>query len=234
LVMATPKRKKPLKKRYHNLIHNELPINARGDRNMDELAKAVAYALSTWETMDERMSFLFSILVQSQNGAAAAAYGALNSFGAQVRMVRAASEAVFRRGDPLRDKINQALGDVSDLHGKRSNIAHGIIREYVKHSADKLGRQRASSSGFFLSPPMHNTRKKFSIDELNDKLRASPAFFGEFHRWQRFAYTSKQVAQITKVFRHYERQMLDIYVEVQAEMAKRAAEKAVKLQAKGG
>jgi len=223
------KKKQKARAKYHKVLYEEFPINARGDRTGEPLALAVAGTLSSWEAMDERLSFLFAALVQSKNGAAMAAYGVLNSFGTQTKMIQAASEAVFRKDHPLRPRIATLLNELNALHGKRSNVAHGIIRQYNAQTVDKRGRARPASSGFFLSPPLHNTRKQLSLDEMNGFLLASPRFLNEFHRWRKHAYTSKQVQKIDKVIQAYTPIIMEIYIAVVSEMRKREKEREVKV-----
>jgi hypothetical protein len=232
MAQATPVKAAKARTKYHDILYNEFPIRAKGDRTMEPLAIAVATALSSWEAMDERMSFLFAALVQSKNGAASAAYGVQTSFSAQMKMIRAASEAVFQSDHILRKRIADLLKELDALHGKRSNIAHGIIRNFMSHSTDKRGRRRTKGSGFFLAPPFHNTKKQLSIEELNEAVKASATFFGEFHRWRKHAYTSKEIAKIEKVISHYSKVIVDLHMDLMVEMKKRDKEREARFEEK--
>jgi hypothetical protein len=148
------------------------PWPERGDDNINIIFAAVGRALTYWETVEEELANIFSILVGNRatypaTEPAIRAYGTVISSISRTKMLSAAATSYFA-GD-LKGTLAQEIKDIIDhangWAARRNDIAHG-----------RVGKIK-SRPGYLLFPSLYNTKKHpvgarptylFSSTEIND------------------------------------------------------------------
>jgi hypothetical protein len=171
-----------------------LPVAPEGDTDSVALYHAVGVALSAWEVLESAVAAIFADVVGSESQAAVAAYGTISSSPGRIDMVIAASEAADHT------HINQAflnelrpflVNEVGKLSGRRNEIAHGTVTNFV-------GGPRA---GHYLVPSSYNTRKRIPVR----RLESGPIPF----MLLKYAYTAAQVNEYGDHFWNYAKKAND-------------------------
>lgn len=164
------------------------PLPEKGDENIEATYASVGYALSAWESLEERLAFLYVKFLNVKDGASFAAamraYGTISTFRGRKEMVEAAMHAFFHEEKtPIEDQepIIEFI-KLMDKHVLRRNeIAHGIVKSYTNAF---IGEQRPLE-GYVLCPHYHNPKKQ----KLND-----------FMFEPTFAYSSIEIKKYAEAF----------------------------------
>jgi hypothetical protein len=160
----------------------------KGDDKIERIYQAVGFALTQWELLESALANLYSEIIGFDSHAAIAAYGTVASNAGRLEMILAAADG-DRRGavhfvrDDLRSFVSN---EVVRLLGRRNEIAHGMVVEFVGSP---------QGQGHYLVPPNYNTRKRHPLHTRN--LADMP--FGEY----KYAYTALQVEQYGNWFWTY-------------------------------
>lgn len=158
--------------------------------------------------MDEFQGMLFARLTRSKRGSAEAAYGVVEDYSKRSDMVKFAARAVLAEDSKLLADIEQTLKDTANLATKRNHVAHGIVGQRILHQTDDDGQEHQILSGFYVTPASYATKKRASKEKLFEAMMEYPDDW--FQRQGVYAYTSAQVAQISRVFIDYQRTMIDL------------------------
>jgi hypothetical protein len=164
------------------------PPDARGDVEIDEIFRAVGFALSNWEMLEIALAAAFAILTESGSRAAVRAYGSLGSNTGRADALQSAAEIYFSERFPNEEAAFRQLTKVIKLAAPRRNdIAHGIAGMVTSLDVD--------GGGHFLFAAEHNTRRNHpGIDW--DQGTSSPLFM----RTARYAYSSRQIEEFGRRF----------------------------------
>jgi hypothetical protein len=151
-VKTTAKATKP---RTKNAWDRPDPMPGKGNKGPEAVYAAVGEALSIWETVEEHLAHIFSVLIglRRPSTAAVRAYGSLTTFRGKSEMIAAAAEVYFHDhpDEGLQQKFNDALKAAIGFSARRNEIAHGIVQQLKKAPNQSLG--------FFLRPPFYNSSK---------------------------------------------------------------------------
>ncbi|OUJ04954.1 hypothetical protein [Gluconobacter sp. DsW_058] len=129
-----------------------LPTGMHGsDADSKLLFESVGEALSVYEVLEEEMSYLFSVFVESSSSAAERAYGVCTS--SRKDVLQAAAGTFFTRKNAFLSDIDD-FKEIGNHHVQcsaiRNNIAHGVGRRFFNKQEKEV---------FSLVSPSYNSRK---------------------------------------------------------------------------
>lgn len=158
------------------------------DSKAGTLYEAVGRSLTTWETVEEHLASLFSVILghSAPLYTAVRAYGSIQTFRGRNEMLTAAAEAYFERHPHKRLIVtfDDIVTRVAGYAARRNDIAHGkvIIAEF------SVGETLAHR--FILVPPRHSSAKigtdghiayVFNSAIINEYEEGFSALEGEIH-----------------------------------------------------
>lgn len=159
---------------------DRLPPADMGNADANEIYLSVGIALSWFEILQVRVSWLFQLLVENDSLAMARAFGTLESVPPKVAMIRAAAAIRFMNNPESLKMVIQFMTQFGELSHRRNEIAHAHVTALTEN-----GRQK----GCFLHPGSHMTNRNTKFLQPNrDPL-------GDYR------YTAEQVNYYTKEFR---------------------------------
>lgn len=183
------------------------PFPARGDQSPETLFIEVGRALTEWELFEERLSWIFALLVTDRPGepgqAAIHSYGSIASFRGRSDMVGMAAAAYLaeRPASEAVAKLKPFLTRANDFATRRNEIAHGIVQPFYSQEVTAQMQVDLEDSpepdGFALMPATYNSRK-------NELAKAggfeNPVEF-LIYRQPRYAYTGESISKYGNEFR---------------------------------
>jgi hypothetical protein len=159
----------------------------QGDASMHALHSQVGYVSTTWESLENDLSHLFEVLVETESPAARRAYGSLMSGHGRRTAIRAASEIFLERKKVCgedKERLYHLLAHIDAASKRRDDIVHGVSTRVVFPDGDR---------GCFLVPPDYN----FAFTFANPK--PSPPYWR--HLRARYRYTSEDMVTLVANFR---------------------------------
>jgi hypothetical protein len=172
-----------------------------GDHSAEIVFKSIGHALTCWELMEMEFAGLFSIVVSDAPGshsiAAKRAYGSVLTFRGRSDMLKSAFEAFINesmRYNPPSDLagVEKLQSDFKDLHklanhlsGRRNEIAHGYVREWIDGCGDSVG--------FALFPSTYSTNK-------NTLAAPDEAQYMRHYPWPDYIYASGEINDYANQF----------------------------------
>lgn len=178
-----------------------------GYKSEDTLFISIGHALTVWEQIENMLSMMFALFVESGSDAARRAYGAISSASGRREALGMAAQ-VFAGNQvsdfPMRD-FQLLMNHVGKASGRRNEIAHGIVTSF---SLD------GNEHGFFLVPADYNSRKTAARTiEWRKNLSAQTstdqfAIFGSLYR-----YTSSDINHFRHLFKKLFQQVGGFYME---------------------
>ena len=170
------------------------PRDPNGDRDRDQVYRAVGAALTHWEQLEMALALLFGTIIDSNTSAGRAAYGSVVSAAARLDLIMAAADANKRiSADRLTAITRLVAHEIGRLVARRNEIAHGQVTRFRR--AEGAAGKAPELEGHYLVPPYYNTRKHLSY---RDKQATSTAF-GTL----KYAYTSYQIGYYALQFQLY-------------------------------
>lgn len=174
------------------------PVPLKGDPDQQVLFAAVGAALSAWESLEERLSHTFELLVSPEGGSLSAlrAYGSILTFRGRGEMIKAAAEgAFFLKPDPdLPKRLKALIDEITNFATRRNEIAHGIIQTlytpYLESVGTFLGRVKID--GYVIGPPIYATNKT--------DLEPGRGLLETAHHKPNYGYHSTSIGLLTKHF----------------------------------
>jgi hypothetical protein len=110
------------------------PIPSLGDEFLDQIYRAVGWALSGWEMLEMSLVGLFDILIRTEQDSHAShrAYGAVTIWNIRRDMLKSAAEAYFWQfpDKALESNISELINLADRYAARRNDIAHGIVLAY--------------------------------------------------------------------------------------------------------
>jgi hypothetical protein len=152
-----------------------------GDASADVIYHSVGVALSWFEVLQVKMSWLFHLLIGgTEYLAVSRAFGTLEAVPPKANMIRAAADIKFMNDRESREKLGDLMTQFVELSHRRNEIAHAYVSQLTSNGEKK---------GHFLHPGSHMTNR-------NTKLFKPP-----FDPMGDYRYTAAQVAHYTQEFR---------------------------------
>jgi hypothetical protein len=164
------------------------PALDKGDDNPEQIWARIGSALTTWEMIEQRLSTMFRVFVESRSPAADRAYGAIASARGRIDALRAAADVFFQLhsvADTWKKEFDLLVRHASAASGRRNEIAHGVVIACEFDGVD---------AGVFLVPAGYNTRKTHAFEQgigLADKFSMLKV---------KYRYTAEQISDITSRF----------------------------------
>jgi len=152
-----------------------------GDASPQPIYLNVGLALSWFEVLQVRMTWLFQLVVGLPGSLALSrAFGILETVGPKMAMIQEAAKISFMNDLASRDKISEFMKQFEALSHRRNEIAHGYVSQLTHNGQYK---------GHFLHPGSHITKRntgfgQFDADPLGD-----------------YRYTAAQIEYYTQEFR---------------------------------
>ena len=153
-----------------------------GEKDVNNLFRAVGEALATWENIEHVFARMFAIFVESHSEAALRAYGVIASHNGRRESLETAATIYFatREKQAAASATFSLLVDhLSKASARRNEIAHSTP---VSFRVDEIDR------GFFSVPSAYNTRKTSAFithwKAIEAKSKDDPyAVFGLSYRY---------------------------------------------------
>lgn len=170
----------------------------KGDEKKETLFAAVGSALSAWESIEIRLSNIFSTLVspRSESLPAQRAYGSVLTFRGRSEMISAAADAAFflTPDDTLHHDLSKLLDQIGRFAARRNEIAHGRVTTYytAPRSGFIIQTVREMPAGYILEPPNYATNKT--------KLAPGRIILETAHHKPSYAYSSVEIGVLEKHF----------------------------------
>jgi hypothetical protein len=152
-----------------------------GDASAQTIYLNVGIALSWFEVLQVRMTWLFQLIVEAPGSLALGrAFGTLESVPPRAAMIREAAKISFMNDPASRDKVVEFMTQFEALSHRRNEIAHGYVSQLTHNGQEK---------GNFLHPGSHMTKRNTTFLQVDrDPL-------GDYR------YTAAQIGYYTQEFR---------------------------------
>lgn len=143
----------------------KIPFPDEENEECRALYEQVGRALSAWEALEWTLAQVFHTFVQTRWIGAERAFGAISASGARMEALKAAAEVHFfyNKQEKLQAGFKLLTQKTSELSGKRTRIAHGMVR-------------LTSLEGYCLGPAWYSSRHidlpftdtySFKADDVN-------------------------------------------------------------------
>lgn len=166
-----------------------------GDASPQAIYSNVGIALSWFEVLQVRMTWLFQLIVGTDSQALARAFGTLEAVPPKAAMIREAANIRFMNEPDRRAVISDFMTQFIGLSHRRNEIAHGYVTQYTENGQLK---------GHFLHPGSHMTHRNTNF------LQPGSDPLGDYR------YTAAQIEHYVQEFRRLGGEVQDFINEMRA------------------
>ncbi|HKO52126.1 MAG TPA: hypothetical protein VJV79_30670 [Polyangiaceae bacterium] len=177
-----------------------------GEKDVNNLFRAVGEALGTWENVEHIFSRIFGVFVESTSEAAFRAYGVIASHSGRREALESAAKIYFatraKEAGAL-DAFNLLVDHLGKASARRNEIAHSTPMTFRVSDTDR---------GFFSVPAAYNARKTTAFithwRDLETKNKDDAyAVFGLSYR-----YTADDIMHFVSRFQLLQQQATELLV----------------------
>lgn len=156
-----------------------------GDNDPQPTLAAVGSALTSWESMEETLADLFTLLLRAEAQTARAAYRSIIAHNVRRDAIGAVISVYDFTTPDDRARAVDFINRVGKLSGRRNDIAHGVVTGITHDNVSK---------GYYLVPSNYNTAKAGAHAALTGK----------------YQYTSNQILQFSQTFRNLQHEIFNV------------------------